>query len=1236
MDSLNHTDIQLLEMNIIKSLISGNNENGGRRNSEQGGNGPPNNRNNRDLLNLDVNDAPLFPARKNIVERRLAPQDYVGAPYGSAINLQRNVGNNGRNAGLNNNTKRGPLLLGRKTIQQTNIASHIQNLSQDNAPNFGAVPKRERQSYDRGGVNTEKHNSTRRREQNRVSNSRSLDKTQSDNRSNHYTGRVSSVDNIYRSRESLVGNNGRNSSTGRQRGRFQHGGNFGVGPFQQAPGNHQNYKRNHQRQGQGLGDRGCQYGDNGGNQESRGSTGGGAYKQILGYKRLEELTKQNPEEVITVLANQNSGFYDLLKSDTLRPDLVILLVKALAISCKAEFNKLKSSILASTFQEKFLDRLITLIGQLPTDNKRKHCFKYVIGDCLILCKAVMKLLPNNACDSFPRLFMTMNGALDGMKIYQKVNLEKESTHLKELQEQLIIAIEERQMRGFIASKATELLQHIPPPDNFRELSVFPTSKDIMSLEKPFVRPNIVEGAYTSVEHYLDVQFRLMREDFVKPLREGISEYLNMTNLRKKGHVSSVRIYHKVLFQETKAVKDKIGLMVCFDPDKKSKINWDYSKRFLFGSLLCFTEDNFQTVLFATVVDRNIKELKEGRIMIEFCEGTHSPNDHSKQEYLMVESEVYFEPYYHVLKALQKMDEDIFPMSEYIVEVQPESYRPKYFTNENVRYDLNGHIFPVLDERAWPRASQLKLDESQFQAFKSALTKEFVVIQGPPGTGKTHLGLKVARTLLRNSESWNKPKTPVLVVCFTNHALDQFLEGLIPVTKNLVRVGRQSKSEVLNQFSLRERKNESRRNGKIHALLLDKKNKQSELLVRIKSIQEDIEILTKHVGVVSLSTLKESGLDKEVLENFYKDNKLSSSLFLDWLKSGLDDYRNVDRKAYRMLDSLLPPYPVEEATDEENIYNSDMEQDEEVIFDSDIGLDIDSTSILPQVKLVVDFSEMREEAKRMKQEIDKLEDTFSNDAALYNRRWILEAKLAESNLLLEYFSAWLKDQLDVWTVQRLVNRKNLWNLTPHERWTLYKHWVSNLKQTFQEESTKLGEEFRTNARILDEAKLLDDLEVMKDATVIGMTTTGAARLQPLLQALKCKLVIVEEAAEVMESHIIVSLTKYCQHLILIADFTLARKYNFDISLFERMLKNGMHCEMLKVQHRMRPEIAKMIVPAIYPELFNHKSVLGFDNIMGISKSVFFVTHNHYEEKVCGYPVPTNKSVLGEVHPALAQG
>lgn len=50
----------------------------------------------------------------------------------------------------------------------------------------------------------------------------------------------------------------------------------------------------------------------------------------------------------------------------------------------------------------------------------------------------------------------------------------------------------------------------------------------------------------------------------------------------------------------------------------------------------------------------------------------------------------------------------------------------------------------------------------------------------------------------------------------------------------------------------------------------------------------------------------------------------------------------------------------------------------------------------------------------------------------------------------------------------------------------------------------------------------------------MTTTGAARLQTSLQALKCQIVIVEEAAEVLESHIVTSLTSHCAHLILIGD------------------------------------------------------------------------------------------------------
>lgn len=65
-------------------------------------------------------------------------------------------------------------------------------------------------------------------------------------------------------------------------------------------------------------------------------------------------------------------------------------------------------------------------------------------------------------------------------------------------------------------------QDVQPPENFRMLSIVPTRDDLMD-STPFVRPNIVQGAYNDVEHYLDVQFRLLREDCFGPIRDGISK-----------------------------------------------------------------------------------------------------------------------------------------------------------------------------------------------------------------------------------------------------------------------------------------------------------------------------------------------------------------------------------------------------------------------------------------------------------------------------------------------------------------------------------------------------------------------------------------------------------------------------------------------------------------------------------------------------------------------------------------
>ena len=59
-----------------------------------------------------------------------------------------------------------------------------------------------------------------------------------------------------------------------------------------------------------------------------------------------------------------------------------------------------------------------------------------------------------------------------------------------------------------------------------------------------------------------------------------------------------------------------------------------------------------------------------------------------------------------------------------------------------------------------------------------------------------------------------------------------------------------------------------------------------------------------------------------------------------------------------------------------------------------------------------------------------------------------------------------------------------------------------------------------------------VDELRQVKVIGMTTTGAAKYQDVLQRVKPRVIIVEEAAEVLEAHIISSLNNNCQHLILI--------------------------------------------------------------------------------------------------------
>ena len=210
--------------------------------------------------------------------------------------------------------------------------------------------------------------------------------------------------------------------------------------------------------------------------------------------------------------------------------------------------------------------------------------------------------------------------------------------------------------------------------------------------------------------------------------------------------------------------------------------------------------------------------------------------------------------------------------------------------------------------------------------------------------------------------------------------------------------------------------------------------------------------------------------------------------------------------------------------------------------------------------------------------------------------------------------------EIMTEDEEKRTRDLLKMSPNSRWKLYRLWLQRAEKHYLKTLQNIQLVYETILARQRKVMQEEDLHVLQNARVIGMTTTCAARYRQILQRISPKIVLVEEAAEVLEAHIITSLTKGCQHLILIGDhqqlrpsnavFELAKKYKLDVSLFERMITVGIPCERLSVQHRMRPEIAALM-KHIYTDLENHESVEKYEDIKGIKKNMFFVNHSHLE-------------------------
>ena len=207
----------------------------------------------------------------------------------------------------------------------------------------------------------------------------------------------------------------------------------------------------------------------------------------------------------------------------------------------------------------------------------------------------------------------------------------------------------------------------------------------------------------------------------------------------------------------------------------------------------------------------------------------------------------------------------------------------------------------------------------------------------------------------------------------------------------------------------------------------------------------------------------------------------------------------------------------------------------------------------------------------------------------------------------------------------IRDQDVWNMPRPERAQRHARWV---KDTMLARVDVLCDTIREYDLNHDRwAQLRDDktAEIMKSKRLIGCTTTAAAKYARQIQSARPGIVLVEEAGEVLESHILAAMGRETKQLILIGDHLQLRPkinnfaltvergdgYDLNCSLFERLVLGGHSHTVLTKQHRMRPEISALVRRLMYPNLEDNETTLSRPDIRGLQSNVIFIDHSELE-------------------------
>ncbi|CAK75787.1 unnamed protein product (macronuclear) [Paramecium tetraurelia] len=670
--------------------------------------------------------------------------------------------------------------------------------------------------------------------------------------------------------------------------------------------------------------------------------------------------------------------------------------------------------------------------------------------------------------------------------------------------------------------------------------------------------------YQDSATYLDYLFNFLREDYIYYIRQQIN-YLSEKGFIKRidrRYLPNIDLYQDIKLIQFEInnlnIKWKISLKQ-FHLDKRTivdQIDWNYSNKLQIGSLICITNIECHPLLFGLIINRSKQQDDyeiSNRIDLEFrFLGPKS----QIMEFLNLLSQ---QTILMDCRTSAQVEAQIYNLES----IKKMHYLPK--TNLILQSLQTPFYYKnYLLSKCFPQLLST-CDAEQEKAMQLILFEKVAFIQGLPGTGKTYLATRAVSILNQKLSQIDKP---ILIVCQNNHTLDYFLESLLQFipADQIVRLGGNSKSAKINSYMFQSRSN------------LDFDQEEfKELKYQLKTI---FNRLIQYEYTINAQDITRFWLElrDKLINDFRKERDLNIS----------------------QVDELLNFWINVKSLDDDQIlfYQSQIFGDHAILQNEKITKQIQLNNVFgtQHMQLNNQQDQDQQQSNQNEEPLPPIEQ--------FNQQNQNHSNLHYNFIGIEMIQQCLQDNtFNIWQ----LNHKDLCEIIKYLKYLKYQEDCLLFEKTYKK--------FKKVSQTLQNLEASNDLYKLNKYQVIGVTVTDAAYYSHILKQLNSKVLVVEEAEQILLSNLVTILTNNFEYVVLFGDyFNLEEQFqNYDQTNFY-FLKNIQNQQIpsvvLSTQRRMKPNIADFLKRIYQQNIKDHQDIHETTNkkeVKGLD-SDFFIFDN----------------------------